>query len=157
MANCKKISVDFHGVITAAPDFFRALMRIWRERGIMLYVVSGGPCESIKQYLAEYEIPYDELWCIFDYFNAQEKIEVAADGSFHIDDARWNAAKGAFCARAKIGLHIDNSTVYGKYFTTPYVWFDNRNRCFEVADTVLAMDAGAAKIADILSDYCINI
>ena len=150
MTNCDKISVDFHGVITAEPEFFGAMMQIWHKQGIKVYVVSGGPCDYIKQYLAEHKIVYDKLWCIFDHFNAIEKIEVAADGSFHIDDELWNAAKGQYCAQEKIGLHIDDSKIYGKYFTTPYVRFDNKARHFAIGGAALWVDLGAEQAAKIL-------
>lgn len=150
MTNCSKISIDFHGVINTDPDFFGAIMKIWRKQGIKVHVVSGGPYEYIKQYLTEHKIEYDKLWCIFDHFNAIEKIKVAADGSFHIDDALWNAAKGAYCARENIGLHIDDSTIYGRYFTTPYALFDNKTKHIIVGKTVLAIDLGAEQVAEIL-------
>lgn len=154
MANCKKISVDFHGVISAEPEFFGKLMRVWQKQEIKLYVVSGGPREYIEQYLTKYKIPYDELWCIFDYFNAREKVAVAADGSFHIDDEMWNRAKGDYCSREKIGLHIDDSAIYGKYFTTPYVRFDRKNKCFVFNGEVLATDESAEAVAQKLSTIC---
>ena len=157
MANCKKISIDFHGVINTAPDFFAALMRILQENGVKVYVVSGGPNAYIQEYLAEHLIPYDELWCIFDYFNAREKVKVAADGSFHIDDELWNKAKGDFCAREQIGVHIDDSTIYGKYFTTPYVRFNTPERYFEIDGAEISIDNGAEKIADALIHFSKNI
>jgi len=134
---CKKISVDFHGVINFDPVLFGAMMRLWHDKGIKIYVVSGGPHEYIAAYLQKHNIPYDNLWCIFDYFNSREKITVAADGSFHIDDELWNAAKGKFCAAEKIDLHIDDSNVYGKYFSTPYVQFDGKKRCFYTDTTCI--------------------
>ena len=154
MANYKKISFDFHGVINTAPEFFAAVLRTLRRHKVRVYVVSGGPREYIEQYLAIHKIPYDALWCIFDYFNAREKVEVAADGSFHIDDALWDAAKGEYCAREKIGLHIDDSEIYGKYFTTPYVRFDSKEQHFEIAFAVLDVDEGAAQVAKILHTIC---
>ena len=154
MENCKKISFDFHGVINTAPDFFAALLKDLRRRQLQIYVVSGGPREYIEQYLAKYEIPYDVLWCVFDYFNAREKVEVADDGSFHIDDALWNAAKGTYCASENIGLHIDDSKIYGKYFTTPYMRFDAKEQHFEIAGAMLEIKSGTDTVAKILHTLC---
>ena len=156
MVSCKKISFDFHGVINTAPEFFSALLRELRLNKMRIYVVSGGPREYIVQYLAEHKIPYDVLWCIFDYFNAKEKVEVAADGSFHIDDTLWNAAKSEYCAREKIGLHIDDSEIYGQYFTTPYLRFNSKEKYFEIAGAVLKITEGASQVAKILNVICQN-
>lgn len=125
MMKTNKISIDFHGVINKAPDFFKSLTDYAVTQGCKIYIVSGGPREYISQYLAEHQIKYDELWCIFDYFDAKQKIAVATDGSFHIDDEKWNAAKGEYCAREKISWHIDDSLIYGRYFSTPYVRFES--------------------------------
>ena len=103
MMKTNKISIDFHGVINKAPDFFKSLTDYAVTQGCKIYIVSGGPREYISQYLAEHQIKYDELWCIFDYFDAKQKIAVATDGSFHIDD----------------------SLIYGRYFSTPYVRFES--------------------------------
>ena len=150
MMNYKRISVDFHGVITKEPEFFRNLIQLWRRAGWEIYIVSGGPREYIERFLDEHNIVYDKLWCIFDYFNAQNKVEIAADGSFHVDDELWNVAKAEFCACQQIGLHIDDSKVYGKYFTTPYVRYDNINRHFEIGKAVLEVEQGATQVAKIL-------
>lgn len=156
MANCKKVSIDFHGVITENPEFFGKLARLWRQKGIEIHVVSGGPREYIEKYLQTHEFPYDVLWCIFDYFNVREKIKVAADGSFHVDDLLWDAAKGQYCARQKIGLHIDDSKVYGKYFTTPYVRFDSREQKFEFGHQVFYVCKGVELTAETLETLCMN-
>ena len=124
MKHGNKISFDFHGVINQAPDFFKSLADEARAQENLIYIVSGGPREYIKEYLSAHGFQYDVLWCIFDYFDAKEKIEVAADGSFHIDDEAWNAAKGKYCAVQDIAIHIDDSPIYGRYFTTPYARFD---------------------------------
>lgn len=131
MKRGNKISFDFHGVINQAPDFFKALADEARAQENLIYIVSGGPREYIKEYLSAHRFQYDVLWCIFDYFDAKEKIEVAADGSFHIDDEAWNAAKGKYCAAQGIGLHIDDSKIYGEYFITPYVRFDAQTKILQ--------------------------
>lgn len=153
MANYKKISLDFHGVINSNPVFFGNLARLMKACGHTVYIVSGGPREYIAEYLAEHDIPYDVLWCIFDYFNAREKIKVAPDGSFHIDDELWNAAKGKFCSLERVDLHIDDSNVYGAYFTTPYAYFDTKEQSVTLDGKIIPIKLGTAKIADIISAY----
>jgi len=40
-----------------------------------------------------------------------------------IHDDIWNATKGQYCFEQKIGLHVDDSEVYGHYFKTPYLTY----------------------------------
>ena len=119
----KKISVDFHGVIYLAPEFFKQFMQNAIEQGIEVQVVSGGPRRFIADFLAENKIPYHKLWCIIDQPEINEKTVFFADGSFRVDDDLWDKAKGEYCFREHIDLHIDDSDIYEKYFTTPYCRF----------------------------------
>ena len=153
MMNDRRVSLDFHGVINSNPEFFRELADLWRRTGYLIYVVSGGPADYIAAYLQEQRIAYDRLWCIFDYFNAREKVKVEADGSFYIDDNLWNAAKGKFCAAECVGLHLDDSKVYGQYFTTPYVRFATKEQCFVTAAESIAIADGAESVWKRLSAY----
>ena len=146
MTHFNKVSIDFHGVINSNPEFFSKLTGLMKAKGVAVYIVSGGPRKFIERYLQRHEIPYDYIWCIFDHFNAREKIELSADGSFHIDDNLWNAAKGRFCEREEIDLHIDDSIVYGRHFATPYVRFDTLNQHFHIGKERIAVTAGAEAV-----------
>ncbi len=152
--NGKKISFDFHGVINKAPDFFKTMANLAKTAGYEVYIVSGGPREYIEKYLAQHQIKYDNLWCIFDYFDAKEKIAVAADGSFHIDDLAWNEAKGKYCAREKICLHIDDSLIYGRYFTTPYVRFEEKTNLLHYETQSISVLKGSENVWIKLQEWC---
>ena len=128
--NIKKVSIDFHGVINSNPKFFSEFFELLQAKGVEVYVTSGGPQKFVERYLLLNNIPYNHIWCIFDHFNKREKIELSADGSFRIDDKLWNTAKSRFCAHENIDIHIDDSVVYGRYFTTPYVLFNMPEQCF---------------------------
>ena len=92
-----KIGVDFHGVINTKPDFFREFCRAALKIGLEVYIISGGPRETILAYLNQYQIPYTKLWCIFDYYEQRHQVEFYDDGSFRIDDELWNKAKAEYC------------------------------------------------------------
>ena len=125
-----KIGVDFHGVINTKPDFFRKFCREALKIGLEVYIISGGPRETILAYLNQYQIPYTKLWCIFDYYEQRHQVEFYDDGSFHVDDELWNKAKAEYCKEQNICIHIDDSVIYGREFATPYCRYDEKaNSC----------------------------
>ena len=125
-----KIGVDFHGVINTKPDFFREFCREALKIGLEVYIISGGPRETILAYLNQYQIPYTKLWCIYDYYEQRHQVEFYDDGSFHIDNELWNKAKAEYCKEQNICIHIDDSAIYGREFATPYCRYDEKaNSC----------------------------
>ena len=125
-----KIGVDFHGVINTKPDFFREFCREALKIGLEVYIISGGPRETILAYLNQYQIPYTKLWCIFDYYEQRHQVEFYDDGSFRIDDELWNKAKAEYCKEQNSCIHIDDSAIYGREFVTPYCRYDEQaNSC----------------------------
>ncbi|MBR1372886.1 hypothetical protein IJ556_00355 [bacterium] len=125
-----KIGIDFHGVISAAPQQFAIFCQEIRRRGIAVYIISGGPKPDIMRYLETHHIEYDVIWAILDYCEAQGTVHFYEDGSFQVPTAIWDKAKACYCAEQNILFHIDDSPIYGKYFTTPYCEYDIcQNRC----------------------------
>lgn len=125
---CKKIGVDFHGVINTDPRFFKEFIDIALTTGFETHIISGGPKDDIEKFLALHKIRYTSLWCIFDYFDDKQEVEFLPDGSFHVDDVAWNSAKGEYCRRNEICVHIDDSLIYGKYFSTPYCLYNGNSK-----------------------------
>lgn len=124
-----KIGIDFHGVISAAPELFAEFCHEIRRYGIQVYIISGGPEKDVADYLQKKAIEYDRIWAILDFYEQKGKAERFEDGSFKVDTTLWNKAKAKYCASEDIRFHIDDSNVYGKYFITPYCRYD-------MADTV---------------------
>ena len=120
----KRIGIDFHGVISHNCDFFRRFADFVLTQGYEIYIISGGPYKYIKDYLHQKKIPYNELWCILDYYISLGIVTFHEDGSFYMDYKLWNTAKGKYCASNNIAVMIDDSIVYGQHFTTPYCWYD---------------------------------
>lgn len=123
-----KIGLDFHGVINTNPDFFREFCALLKKQKAEIHIISGGPHEIIGEFLKLHKIKYDKIWCIYDYFNARDEVKIFPDGSFHVDDYKWNAAKGEYCSEYGINLQIDDSRIYGEYFQTPYCLYDEKHR-----------------------------
>ena len=101
-----KIGIDFHGVISAAPEIFAKFCHEIRKRGIAVYVISGGPKNEIIRFLEKHLIEYDEVWAILDFYEKQGKVEFFDDGSFKVDTKLWNEAKANYCAEQNILFHI---------------------------------------------------
>lgn len=120
-----RISLDYHGVITKDPDFFQHVSENVVVSGGELHVVTGRRVtDEFKKQLEDYGISYTHLFSISD-FHHQLGTPMTGyeDGQPKIDIDIWNATKADYCAKHRIDLHIDDSDVYGKYFTTPYLHF----------------------------------
>ncbi len=125
---CKKIGIDFHGVFNSNTQFFKDFCAYAAEHGFEIHIISGGPKETIEKFLTLHKIQYTAVWCIFDYFDAKSEVEFLPDGSFHVDDEKWDSAKAEYCRRNDICVQIDDSTIYGRYFTTPYCLYDEKGK-----------------------------
>ena len=124
-----KIGIDFHGVISAAPQKFATFCREIRKHGIKVYIISGGPKEDILRYLNLHRIEHDEVWAILDYYKELNIAKCYDDGSFQIPTEIWDKAKALYCTENNIAFHIDDSPVYGAYFSTPYCKYDISKGC----------------------------
>ena len=123
-----KIGLDFHGVVDKYPDYFAKFTQQAVAQGIEIYIITGGPKAVVENYLQEHRIQYTELFAILDYYDAQGQVEYFPNGEFKIPSKLWNTAKGEYCAKHKITLHIDDSTEYGYWFSTPYCVYDSASR-----------------------------
>ena len=148
-----KIGVDFHGVINTRPDFFREFCREALKIGLEIYIISGGPRETILAYLNQYQIPYTKLWCIYDYYEQRHQVEFYDDGSFHVADELWNKAKAEYCKEQKICVHIDDSAIYGREFATPYCRYDEQSNSCILNGNKISLENPAQALQQILA-YC---
>jgi hypothetical protein len=125
-----KIGLDYHGVITANPLFFKKFNEYALEKGCLIYVISGGYKSDIEEYLKLHNIKYSTVWSMVEHFDNLGKITHYNDGSFHVDNDLWDKAKAQYCAENKIDFHIDDSLIYGKYFTTDFCLYNAfENKC----------------------------
>lgn len=153
MASDCRIGIDFHGVLNAHPDFFREFAAEALQNGIAVYIISGGPREVIRRYLEEYKIKYTVLWCVYDYFEQYSEIEYLPDGSFHVEDKLWNAAKAEYCRRENICLQIDDSVIYGRDFRTPYCLYDEQKNLCRIGNNTIVFTTPRETLQKLLR-YC---
>lgn len=120
-----KIGLDYHGVIDKNPSYFAAFCAEARRRGHLIYIITGGPAVKIKQLLTKYNVEYDFIFAISDYYQALGKVEQSPDGDLIVPKHLWNMAKAEFCRRNHINFHIDDSVDYLHWFSTPFCLYDN--------------------------------
>ena len=132
-----KIGIDYHGVITANPVFFQKFNRYAIDNNCLIYIISGGHKKDIEECLNNNNIAYSQIWSTLDYYDELSKVRYFEDGTFRVDDALWDSAKARYCAQNKIDVHIDDSAVYGKYFTTPFCLYNILEKKCLINDTYI--------------------
>jgi hypothetical protein len=98
------------------------------EHEYQVHIITGS---RITEYLLErlmgYDIYYTHLFSISDYHHdLGTPMTGYEDHQPHIDPEIWNRTKAEYCAKHKISLHVDDSPIYGQYFTTPYALYKGK-------------------------------
>lgn len=123
-----KISIDYHGVLTENPLFFKKFNTMAIGCGYEIYIVSGGHQKDIEEFVDTHQIPYTRIWSVVDHFERLKLVQYYPDGSFYVSDKLWNKAKAEYCLKNQISCHIDDSWLYGKYFDTPFCLYNGRKK-----------------------------
>ncbi|MBE6450473.1 MAG: hypothetical protein E7016_00735 [Alphaproteobacteria bacterium] len=147
-----KIGIDYHGVITANPDFFKKFNRYALDNNCLIYVISGGHTKDIEKYLTEKQISYSAIWSTLDYYDKLQEVRYNQDGTFKVDDILWDSAKALYCAQNDINVHIDDSVVYGKYFTTPFCLYNILEKKCLINDKYISFNQTPEKVLKSLLD-----
>ncbi len=125
-----KIGLDFHGVINRHPEFFSGFCNEALRRGHEIHILTGGPENVVSEMLRQYKVPYSKLFAILDFYEQTGKVTHYANGEFKVEDKLWNRAKAEYCLANGINLHIDDSSLYGVWFQTPFCRYDGeRSEC----------------------------
>lgn len=119
-----RIGLDFHGVITDNPTYFKDFAVEALRRKMEIHIISGGPKATIEEYLKQWQIPYTEIFAILDFYDSQGCVKFFDNGEFKVDENLWNSAKAAYCEEHHIDLHIDDSLSYSEGFSTPFCYYD---------------------------------
>ena len=118
-----KIGLDYHGVLDKHPDFFSNLTTSIAENA-EIHIVTGAKKVDFMKDSKMTGIFYSHFYSITDEF-LKHKIPYNIDekGNPSFDKTLWDSAKAMYCASHKIDIMIDDSKIYGKFFTTPYTLF----------------------------------
>lgn len=123
-----KIGLDFHGVINDNPVYFSRFTAEAVRRGYEVHIITGGPSHKVKELLDKWNICYTAVFAILDYYDAQGEVEYFENGEFKVSEKLWDIAKAEYCQLMGINMHIDDSTKYIKWFTTPYCHYDEKRK-----------------------------
>ena len=127
-----KIGLDFHGVIDAMPDFFSFFADAIIKAGGEIHILTGGLTNDDKQLLEKHKIKYTHFFSIIDYHKEKGTPTSGTHPKYGfpmISDEEWDKTKADYCRREGIDLHIDDTTTYNDYFTTPFcrLWSHNNH------------------------------
>lgn len=118
-----KIGLDVHGVIDVNPKLFRRLAQMVLEAGGEIHIISGSAIPKLRREIAKYDIPHTHEFSITSH-HEDIGTEVTWDEKGpHMDPTLWDRSKAEYCAQNNIDFMIDDSPIYGKYFTTPYLQY----------------------------------
>ena len=120
-----RIGLDVHGVITADPQFFSDFSKYCRDQGDQVFVITGSmSTPQLTKQLDGFNIYRDQVYSITDY-QLKKGTFVSFDekGNPWIEEETWNKTKAILCKIYKVDIHIDDSFIYGKYFSTPYILY----------------------------------
>lgn len=118
-----KIGLDIHGVSDSAPEFFSHLSQLFHIAGCEVHIITGAEqTPELEAQLKALGICYTHFFSITDYHKSiGTPVTYSSPGNPVINDALWDSTKAEYCRREEIGMMIDDSTVYGQYFSTPYM------------------------------------
>ena len=124
-----KIGLDFHGVITDNPEYFKVFLPTKRCAADMKFMLSVAVRRlRLKSFLWQWGIKYTDIFAIVDYYDARGCVTFYENGEFKVPDKLWNCAKAAYCDENGINIHIDDTMSYSEGFTTPFCFYDVKTR-----------------------------
>lgn len=123
----QKLGLDIHGVINAMPEFFAFLSDSFIKAGGEVHIITGGSwTRKLDNLIESYNIKYTHKFSVYDYLlesGAETSGEVEfPDGTKQkkFNDTLWDSTKAKYCLENGISLHIDDTSIYNNYFTTPF-------------------------------------
>ena len=134
---CIRIGLDFHGVITAKPQFFKEFATEAMARGHEIHILTGGPYDKVKAELQHWQIPWTRLYAIFDYYKKQGEVTFFENGEFKVPAELWDSAKAKYCRDKHIDIHIDDTDRYSGGFTTPFCFYDGHTKHCRLANNTM--------------------
>lgn len=122
-----KVGLDLHGVITDMPEFFSFLSKALIAAGAEVHIITGGATEEDKALLRTHDIRYTHFFSIVDHHKSLGTPTTKKHPKYGFDmisDEEWDRTKGEYCRLNRISIHIDDTTIYNDFFTTPFcrIW-----------------------------------
>ncbi len=151
-----RIGIDFHGVITEAPAFFRDLTTLAFDRDYEIYIISGGPYLVEKNFLDAWHIKYTEIFSLLEHFASHGKVTYFENGNFKVPDELWNKAKAEYCLEHDIDIQIDDTIAYGKNFSTPFCLYNAKTSTCEIGSKTIKFTESASDTLREIEEFILN-
>lgn len=119
-----KFGIDVHGVVTKYPKFFQTFIKKLLENGHEVHIITGSQNNTkLHEELAACGLEVvTQVFSVSDYLIKQgHEVRWSDPNNPWFEKEVWDKAKGEYCEREEIDLHMDDSKSYGQYFKTPYM------------------------------------
>ena len=130
-----KLGIDVHGVIDDMPMEFSFLTECIISSGGEVHIITGGSWDSdLEESVKKTGVKWTHVFSVYDYLIKSEEevygVYNFSDGTTQkrFKDDVWNRVKADYCKKNRISLHIDDTSVYGEYFTTPFARLYTKNK-----------------------------
>ena len=125
-----KLGLDIHGVIDSNPESFAFMSQSVIAGGGEVHIITGGSWTSeLEEQLRGFGIKWTSCFSVYDYLLDSGIDSIGTiqfpDGTIQkkFDYHLWDTIKAGYCKSNNIDLHIDDTEVYSKYFTTPFLLY----------------------------------
>ena len=125
-----KLGLDIHGVIDSNPKSFAFMSQSVISNNGEVHIITGGSWTSeLEEQLKGYGIKWTSHFSVYDYLVDSGIDSIGTiqfpDGTIQkkFDYHLWDTIKAGYCRSNNIDLHIDDTEVYSKYFTTPFLLY----------------------------------
>ena len=125
-----KLGLDIHGVIDSNPKSFAFMSQSVISGGGEVHIITGGSWTTeLEEQLKEFGIKWTSHFSVYDYLLESGIDSIGTiqfpDGTIQkkFDYELWDTIKAGYCKSNSIDLHIDDTEVYSKYFTTPFLLY----------------------------------
>jgi UDP:flavonoid glycosyltransferase YjiC (YdhE family) len=114
---------DFHGILDAY-EVFRVLTNTLVEAGHKVHIITGEEdSPAFRKKLKALGISFNKVFSITSYHKRKgTPVRYDKNGEPWLSKKLWNKTKADYCKAQKIDLHIDDTEIYGDYFTTPFLF-----------------------------------
>ena len=125
-----KLGLDIHGVIDSNPKSFAFMSQSVISNNGEVHIITGGSWTTeLENQLKDYGIRWTSHFSVYDYLLDSGIDSIGTiqfpDGTIQkkFDYELWDTIKAGYCRSNEIDLHIDDTEVYSKYFTTPFLLY----------------------------------
>lgn len=118
-----KIGLDIHGVANAYSEIFSALTHLLVDNGHEVHIMTGSRKPLAMKEMEGLGLKWTHFFSITDY-HEQIGTEVVndSDGNPHMSAELWNPTKADYCKKNGIHMLLDDSPVYGKFFSPDNIY-----------------------------------